>query len=237
MKLVIGNQKAYLTKEQLTDFVEKIKNLNNNNVIICPSSIYFGMFDNVKVLLGAQDVSKFDGDATTGDISFKQLKSMNINFSIVGHSERRQLLKESIEDTNIKVKKLLDNNMIPILCVGETIEEKNSGVTKQVIFDEISGALKDVPNNCIDKLIIAYEPIWSIGTGNVPTNDEIDNVIRSIKKFLLDEYESNNIVLYGGSVNTKNVDELNTVSSIDGYLIGGASTKAVEFLQIIDKCS
>ena len=129
MKLVIGNQKAYLTKEQLTDFVEKIKELNNKNVIICPSSIYFGMFDNVKVLLGAQDVSKFDGDATTGDISFKQLKSMNINFSIVGHSERRQLLKESIEDTNIKVRKLLDNNMIPILCVGETIEEKSSGIS------------------------------------------------------------------------------------------------------------
>lgn len=236
MKLVIGNQKSYMDKENIKSFVKELGNIKSDNVIICPSFIYLNEFDDVDVLLGSQNVSNYDNGEITGEVSSKQLKSMGINFSIVGHSERRQKLNESIEDTNIKIKNLLNKDMIPILCVGETKEEKDIQKTKEIIFKELDGAFKDLLMNDIGKVIVAYEPIWSIGTGVIPSNDEINDIVKSIREHIAKEYRTDNVVLYGGSVNLKNIDELNKVDLIDGYLIGGASTKIDEFLQIIDKC-
>lgn len=236
MKLVVGNQKNYLEKEAVKEFVKKIGNIQSDNIVICPSSIYLGEFDNVNILLGSQNVSNYDSGANTGELSSKQLKSVGIRFCIVGHSERRQKLNESIKDTNIKIKNLLDEDIIPILCVGETKEEKDLGKTQDIIFQEIDGAFEDLLMNSIGKIIIAYEPIWSIGTGITPTNDEINDIAKSIRKHIVNNYSTDNLILYGGSVSASNIDELNKVDLIDGYLIGGASTKANEFLQIIDKC-
>jgi len=236
MKLVVGNQKNYLTKAQIKEFINGLGNVQSDNVIICPSSIYFHEFEQVKVLLGGQNVSCYDSGANTGELSSEQLKSIGINFCIVGHSERRQKLNESIEDTNIKVKKLLDEGIIPILCVGETKEEKDSGKTQDILFEEIDGVFNDLLISSMTKIIIAYEPIWSIGTGITPTNDEINEIATNIREHLAKKYNSDNLILYGGSVNINNIEELNKVKSIDGYLIGGASTKASEFLQIINKC-
>lgn len=236
MKLVVGNQKSYLDKNKIDEFVVNIRNVKSNNVIVCPSSIYFNDFKESSILLGSQNVSNYGLGATTGELSCEQLKSVGINISIVGHSERRAMLGESISDTNIKVKRLLENEMIPILCVGETLEERNQNKTEEVVFNEIKGAFESIDKSLIGKIIIAYEPIWAIGTGVVPTNKEIENTIKNIKRFLSDNYNCSNLVLYGGSVSGKNIDELNKVSSIDGYLIGGASTKIDEFLEIIEKC-
>lgn len=236
MKLVVGNQKNYLTKEEVIEFVKGLGNIKNDNVIICPSFIYVNEFQNVGVLLGGQNVSCYDSGANTGELSSKQLKSVGLNFCIVGHSERRQNQKESIMDTNIKVRKLLDNGIIPILCIGETKEEKDNNKTQDILFEEIDGVFDDLLISSMSKIIIAYEPIWSIGTGITPTNDEINQIATNIREHLSQKYNSDNLILYGGSVNLNNVLELNKIKTIDGYLIGGASTKVNEFLQIIDKC-
>lgn len=236
MKLVVGNQKNYLTKEKALEFIKGLGNIKNDNVVICPSSIYVSDFQNVGVLLGGQNVSRYDSGANTGELSSEQLKSMGLNFCIVGHSERRRKQHESIMDTNIKVRKLLDDGIVPILCIGETKEEKYNGKTQDVLFEELDGVFNDMLISSMSKIIIAYEPIWSIGTGVTPANDEINEIVSNIRKYLNKKYNSDNLILYGGSVNLNNIEELNKIKSVDGYLIGGASTKVNEFLQIIDKC-
>lgn len=236
MKIVVGNHKAYLDSDAMDKFLLDMGALNSNNVIICPSFIYLDRFKDKNILLGSQTVSNYEIKATTGELSAEQLKSAGVDFSIVGHSERRQLLHESIDDTNIKIKQLLKNKMIPILCIGETKEEKDKGITKDIITKELDGAFKELSLELIEKVIIAYEPIWAIGTGITPTNDEIEDVVKYIRDYLNDSYRVANIILYGGSVNSANIDELNKLSIIDGYLIGGASTKADEFKEIINKC-
>lgn len=237
MKLVVGNQKSYLDENGINDFVANIDNINSKNVIICPSSIYFSKFKDKNILLGCQSVSNYNSGATTGELSAKQLKSIGVDFAIVGHSERRQMLNETIYDTNIKIKKLLENRMVPILCVGETKEERDSNKTKDIISEELKGAFIDLTGSSVKKVIIAYEPIWAIGTGVIPTNGEIIETVNYIREFLANNYTSSSIILYGGSVSSKNVSDLNKIDVIDGYLIGGASTRADEFLDIIDKCN
>lgn len=236
MKLVVGNQKSYLDENELDNFVKDINKINSNNVVICPSSIYFNKFKDSNILLGSQNVSSYPSGAATGELSAKQLKSIGIDLSIVGHSERRKQLNETIEDTNIKIKRLLENRMIPILCVGESKEERDSSKTKEIILEQLKGAFIDLTANSVEKIIIAYEPIWAIGTGIIPTSEEIEDIVKYIRDILKNNYNSTNIVLYGGSVNSKNIDELNMIDIIDGYLIGGASTKIKEFLEIIYKC-
>lgn len=235
MKLIVGNQKSYMNSKSIDDFLDGIS-FTTNNVVVCPSSIYFNKFNDINVLLGSQTVSNYDSGAMTGELSCEQLKSINVHFSIVGHSERREKTHESIEDTNIKVKNLLDNKMIPILCVGETKEERDNNKTKEVIEKELVGAFKDITSNLLQNVIIAYEPIWAIGTGVIPSNLEIEEIVKYIKDFVKEQYNTSNIVLYGGSVNSKNIDELNKIYIVDGYLIGGASTKKQEFMEIIEKC-
>lgn len=236
MKLVVGNQKNYLTKEQVLEFIKGLGNIKNDNVIICPSSIYINDFQNIGILLGGQNVSCYDSGANTGEISGEQLKSVGVNFCIVGHSERRQKLNESISDTNIKIRKLLEQGIVPILCIGETKEEKESGQTIEILTKEIDGAFRDLLINSMEKIIIAYEPIWSIGTGITPTNDEIIDISKKIRQHLNKVHNVDNLILYGGSVSANNISELNKINTVDGYLIGGASTKVNEFLKIIDEC-
>lgn len=236
MKLVVGNQKSYLELDKVKEFVKGLSSISNENVVVCPSSIFLSEFLELDILFGAQNVSNYGSGATTGELSSKQLKSAGVDFCIVGHSERREKLNESIEDTNIKVKNLLSEKIVPILCVGETLEQKQQNLTKEIIFKEIDGAFKDLLMNYMEKIIIAYEPLWAIGTGITPTKEEILDVTKSIKDYIKTNYHTSNLVLYGGSVNPSNIDELNTIDIVDGYLIGGASTKVEEFLQIINKC-
>ncbi|MBQ7137328.1 MAG: triose-phosphate isomerase [Bacilli bacterium] len=236
MKLVIGNQKSYLEKKEIDSFKQVIKDVNKDNFILCPSSIYLNEFSDLGLLLGCQNVSKYDKGATTGELSCEQIKSIGVNFCIVGHSERRQLFNETIEDTKLKVSKLLENCMTPILCVGETKEERDNLKTREIVLNEIEGALDGLNEELLNNIIIAYEPIWSIGTGVIPSNPEIEEITKAIKEFLYKKYNCNNKVLYGGSVSCKNIDELNLIDIVDGYLIGGASTKANELIEIIKKC-
>jgi len=236
MKLVVGNQKCYMDNSKIQEFKSGINNLESDNFILCPSSVFFHEFNDTKVVLGGQNISICDGGAATGELSCAQLKSLGIRYCIVGHSERREMFSESIEDTNVKVKKMLEHDIIPILCVGETKEEKEQGKAKDILLNELSGAFNDMDSNLVNKVIIAYEPIWSIGTGLIPSNQDIEDIAIYIKEFVQNKYNTTIKLLYGGSVNLKNIDELNKISLVDGYLIGGASTKIAEIVEIINKC-
>ena len=237
MKLVVGNQKTYLNRNEVLNFIEKTKKGNCNNVVICPSYIYIDLFlEKSKYLVGSQHVSEKDNGATTGEVSAQQLNSMGVSYSIVGHSERRSDQLENSEMFYNKINRLIENDIIPIFCVGEHLEDKENNITKDVVGKQIMEVFDRLNHEFMEKIIIAYEPIWSIGTGKIPTNDDIEDVTYYIKDLVQDKYGKRVSVLYGGSVNQKNVDTLNMLDVVDGYLIGGASTKPDEFLYIMSKC-
>jgi len=235
-KIVIGNQKMYMDKEEVLTFVETLKNTNMNNkqVIVCPTYPFLEYYNGV-VPVGAQNVSINDNGAYTGEVSSAQLKSLNIPYCIVGHSERREYNNETDEEINKKVIKLLENDITPILCIGEKLEERQNKSTETVIKNELTSDLKGLSPESVERIIIAYEPIWAIGTGLTPTLEEIDQAMKFIKNYVTTTYNVSKVtVLYGGSVSDKNIDELNTIESIDGYLIGGASSKPSAFQYIIN---
>lgn len=236
--LIVGNQKTYLSKEAVLEFVSKIKDYRNNNVVICPSYLYIDLFcSNTDLIVGSQNVSEKEIFSMTGEITARQLSSMGIKYCIVGHSERREYLKENSDVFANKIKNLIDNNIIPIFCVGEKQTEKGNNLTKDVVGKQILEVLSNFASCDIKNIVIAYEPVWAIGTGLFPTNEEIIDVVNYIKDLISDKFGINLLVLYGGSVNKKNISLLNQISSIDGYLIGGASTKVDEFLYIVSECS
>ena len=237
MKLVIGNQKAYLKRDEVLDFIEKTKNYDCSETIICPSSVYLDLYlDKSNYIVGSQDVGERPLGATTGEISADQLNSIGVAYSLVGHSERRKNQHETGPMLINKITRLFENDITPILCIGETQEEKELNVTKDVIGKQIMEVFDGLDQTKLEKIIIAYEPIWSIGTGLIPTNEEIEDTITYIKDLIVDKYDKRVAVLYGGSVNKGNIDELNKIDLVDGYLIGGASTKVEEFLYIMSKC-
>lgn len=237
MKLVVGNQKTYMNRSDVLDFIEKTKDGNCSSAIICPSSIYIDLFlERSKYLVGAQNVSEKGNGASTGEISAEQLNSLGVSCSIVGHSERRDEQHETSQMIYNKIVKLLENDIIPIFCVGEHLEEKEKNVTKDIVGKQIMEVFDRLNTDNMEKIIIAYEPIWSIGTGKIPTNEEIIDVTCYIKDLVQDKYGKRIVTLYGGSVNSKNIDTLNEIEVVDGYLIGGSSTKIDEFSYIMSKC-
>ncbi len=224
MKILALNHKMNMNLEEIDNYILRFNNINFNNIlcIVCPSSIYLNKFKQENYYLGSQNVGMIEKGALTGEISVNQLNSLNVNYSIVGHSERRTLLNETDEMINSKLKLMFNNDIIPILCVGETKEQYDNNKTIEVIKNELINDLKNIDFN---KIIIAYEPIWSIGTGLVPTTAEISNVISLIKEIIKNNFNAEATVLYGGSVNENNISELETITSVDGYLVGGASLK------------
>ena len=161
---------------------------------------------------------------------------MKIKFTILGHSERRIFFKETDIDINKKIHEAIKYNMKVIFCIGETLEERNLLKTTKVLKRQLVNGLKDIDETMYDNIIIAYEPVWAIGTNITPTNKEIKDAVDYIKMVLNEILGKNNIrILYGGSVNKKNIKELNKIDNISGFLVGGASTDADKFLKIIDE--
>lgn len=237
MKLIIGNQKSYMSNSDIDDFIKTSSTITfSNNVIICPSSIYLEKFQKTSFLLGSQNVSNYPSGASTGELSAEQLKSVGVSFAIVGHSERRQNQHETNADVNIKIKNLLKYGITPILCVGEQKTDREQNKYKNILVTEIESALNGLSTESVQKIIIAYEPIWAIGTGVIPTNNQIDEIAKYIKELIHKDYCCHVKVIYGGSVNENNIALLNEINSIDGYLIGGASTKIESFKKMIKKC-
>jgi len=215
-----------LTLDEVNDYIEFFGQKKYSNVIFAPSSIYLLKFVENGLKTASQDVSFAPIGAYTGDVSASQLKSIGILYSIVGHSERRKYYHDD-NYINNKLQKLIENKITPILCIGETKEERDAGVTFEILKKEIDAAFDSL--NSLTGIIIAYEPIWSIGTGVVPTNEEISETICFIKDYINQKYSSENKVLYGGSVSNKNINELEKIKVIDGYLVGGCSIKKDDF--------
>ena len=226
--IIALNNKCNFTLEEFIKYQQELNTINDKNtIILCPTSIYLTNFTKGKIKLGAQNVSSNIIGAHTGEVSASQLKSIDVDYCIVGHSERRKEQNETNAEIKEKIMRLLEENITPILCIGETKEEREQNKVNQIINEELK-ILKDIPNK--DNIIIAYEPIWSIGTGLIPTNKEIIEVMNIIKSI----YPQNK-VLYGGSANEKNIDQLKTIKQIDGYLIGGMSLHPEKLKVFLEK--
>jgi triosephosphate isomerase len=187
--------------------------------------------------LGAQNMSKFDDGAYTGEISAKMLLATGCEYVILGHSERRQYFKENDELVNAKVKKALAAGLLPIMCVGETLEEREKGLADQIISTQIKGGLHELSSADMGKVVVAYEPVWAIGTGKTATPDQANAAHKLIRKTIGQLFSwavaEKTIIQYGGSVNNSNALDLFSQSDIDGGLIGGASLKTESFMAIV----
>lgn len=229
--IVALNNKSNLTKQEFNTYQNELNKITSTStLILCPSTLNIANFNLGNFHLGAQNVSKDLAGAHTGEISASQLSSYDVEYCIVGHSERRKEQQETTQEIAQKIKNLLKENIKPILCIGETLEEKKSGQVNDIIEKEINAVTELLNEIEKQQLIVAYEPIWSIGTGIIPTNEEISVVIEYIKQLL-----PMTKVLYGGSANEKNIDDLKNCSAIDGYLLGGLSLKPSELKIFLEK--
>lgn len=240
--LIAGNWKMNLTVSETESFFKnfKVQKKENVELLICPpfTDIPLTRFflERSSIKWGAQDVYPSEKGAFTGEISPSMLKDLGCSYVICGHSERRQILGESDEFVGRKVQAVLKEGLIPILCVGETLEEREAGKTEERIGEEIGAVFSLLKKEEIEKIVIAYEPIWAIGSGRAATAEdaeEISSFIRKIVKEAAGKKAAEAVrILYGGSVNADNIADFLKEKDIDGGLIGGASLKPESFLAI-----
>ena len=238
-KLIIANWKMNFFQKQAYNFCKKIiskkKQIKNNFIICPPLSLIFALSSRFKQInFGAQDCSSIDKfGAYTGDINSKMLKDINCKYTLIGHSERRELYKEDESLISLKILSALRANINPILCVGENLKQKKKGTTKRVLKHQLTKVLSTKKD--FKKIIIAYEPVWAIGTGKTPTVDGISNTILYIKAVIAKKSSiyKDTKVLYGGSVNNNNSKLFLNNTNIDGLLVGGASLNFNSFLSML----
>ena len=231
--IIALNNKSNLDKTEFENYKNELNSIqkdHNIELILCPTFLNLPLAENSLAKLGAQNVSSTSNGAYTGEISAEQLKSYNVEYCIVGHSERREYEKETNQEIGKKIHQLLKNNITPILCIGETLIERKNGQTKEILKKELISATEKLTESDKKKIMIAYEPIWSIGTGVIPTNAEIKEISQLIKQLL-----PNIHLLYGGSANEENIDTLKTIEELDGYLLGGLSLKINQLKIFIQK--
>lgn len=234
-KIVVANLKMNMNYDEIKKYVEKIKNIHTKRVVFCPTSLYIPYFLGYDYSVGIQGTScEIDG-AYTGQVSSMQAKSLGVVLSIIGHSESRIYLNESNELINQKIKTALKSKLNVILCVGETKEQKDMLRTSRVLRKQLKECLMGVTKDDLKHIYIAYEPIWAIGTGIIPTVRDINETIKFIKKEVDLNFGYSNInVLYGGSINKDNIEKLMKIEECAGFLIGGASLRPKEVLKIIE---
>jgi triosephosphate isomerase len=245
-KLVAGNWKMNKTFTEAEDFTYQLseiilkKDLKHIDIALCIPFVYLELLTDCAVdhpiLTGAQNCSEHASGAYTGEISAAMLSSMDVDLCIVGHSERRQYFAETDELINKKTKLLLENEITPIVCVGENLEEREAGKTEQVVENQLQGIFHDLDFE--SDIIIAYEPVWAIGTGKNATSQQAQLTHEFIRSWITQKYSSEiaqkTRILYGGSMNPQNCRALLSQPDIDGGLIGGASLNLDQFCQIID---
>lgn len=221
MKYLICNFKNKLLKEEIIKYNNSLGDIETKvKLVLCPPSIYLSLFDKTGYDLGVQDISSFMDKTITGEIEASQVKSLGATYVIVGHSERRMYKHEINIDFINKINNALENKLNVIYCIGETLSDKENGSTYEVLEKQISEVLNNVE---IKNIMIAYEPVWAIGTGNVPSVKEIKENIEFINDLLYEKYEIKLDILYGGSVNDENIEELCGIKGLSGFLVGGAS--------------
>ncbi len=245
-KLIAGNWKMNKDIHETAALIEELKGRlrefrNEIDVVICPpfpSLVIAGtLIKDSPLRLGAQNMSQNDDGAHTGEVSARMLTAVGCAYVILGHSERRQSFKESDALVNAKLKKALAAGLVPIVCIGETLEEREAGITEKIITAQVKGVFHELTSEEIGKAVVAYEPVWAIGTGKNATPDQANQVHRLIRK-LVGQLTSWAVaehltIQYGGSMNASNAASLLSQADIDGGLIGGASLKADSFMAII----
>ena len=244
-KFIAGNWKMNMLPNEAINYIQTLESLvkdSENEIIICAP--YIDLFyvllnaQNTNIKIGAQNMHWKENGAYTGEISGKMLKSIGIQYVIIGHSERRQYFRETDDNVNKKVKTAFENCIRPIICVGENLSQRESGNAINIITEQTKLALDGLSNEQVENCIIAYEPIWAIGTGKTATNNDANNAIKSIRNEISKIYGQNVanrvIIQYGGSVKSSNAKELLSMSDIDGALVGGASLDAYEFSKIVN---
>ena len=229
--IFIANWKLNGNIEFIEKYYQKLLANPKNCTVVCSPNIYLNRLknNNINLFSGAQDVSLYNEGAYTGEISANMLNDEKIDFCLVGHSERRQYFNESNKTIKIKTSNLINNNIIPVICIGETLEEKEKKLTKKVLDKQINESIPIESN--FENSIIAYEPIWAIGTGLTPSLEEIEEVHSFIKTINIRFNKFK--VLYGGSIKASNSKNINNLPNVDGCLIGGSSLKVDEFNSII----
>ena len=243
-KVIAGNWKMNKTPSEAVALVNELKDLVKNDevdVVYCvPAIDIVPVVEAVKgtnVKVGAENMYFEESGAYTGEISAAMLKDAGVEYVIIGHSERRDYFKEDDVLLNKKVKKAIDAGITPILCCGETLEQREMGIAVDFIRLQIKSDLKDVAAADVAKLVIAYEPIWAIGTGKTATSDQAEEICKAVRDCIREMYDDATAekvrIQYGGSVNAGNAAELFTKPNIDGALVGGASLKA-DFGQIVN---
>ena len=242
---IAGNWKMFKTKAEAIAFEEEFRELYKDTdvqtAICAPFTNLEALkeaFAGTEIKVGAQNVHFADEGAFTGEISVSMLEEIGVDFCIVGHSERRQYFGETDETVNKKLKKLFEGPIRPILCVGESLEERDADKAFDVVGDQIKADLDGIDAADVKKLVIAYEPIWAIGTGRTATPDQAEEMCAFIRKTLIELYgeevSDEVIIQYGGSVKPANATEIMNMDEIDGALVGGASLKPKDFMEIID---
>ena len=240
--IIAGNWKMHKTIAEALEFVNEVKDRVNNDkveaVICAPFTLLKDLKQATKgtnIKIGAQNMHFEEKGAFTGEISPLMLKELDMDYVVIGHSERRQYFNETDETVNKKVLKALEVGIDPILCVGETLEEREAGNTKDVCKVQVEKALENVSKEDLAKVVIAYEPVWAIGTGKTATSEDANDVIAYIREVVANLYGelANEVrIQYGGSVKPSNVAEIMNQSDIDGALVGGASLEANDYVLV-----
>lgn len=243
--IIAGNWKMNKTVKEAVELVKELKPLVKDakcDVVVCPTYVCLpAVLEEVKgsnIKVGAQNMHFEESGAYTGEISPKMLEELGVHYVIIGHSERRQYFNETDETVNKKVKKAFEHNLIPIVCCGESLEQREGNVTEKVLEGQIKVDLKELSKEQVEKLVIAYEPIWAIGTGKTATDEQANETIgyiRTVVKSMYGEDVASKVrIQYGGSVKPGTIKAQMAKEEIDGALVGGASLKAEDFSAIVN---
>lgn len=242
--IIAGNWKMFKTRDEALAFIyavnESLPSIDDVDTVICAPFVVLRCLvkrqgENLRI--GAQNMHFEEKGAFTGEISPLMLKELDMDYVVIGHSERRQYFNETDETVNKKVLKALEVGIDPILCVGETLEEREAGNTKDVCKVQVEKALENVSKEDLAKVVIAYEPVWAIGTGKTATSEDANDVIAYIREVVANLYGelANEVrIQYGGSVKPSNVAEIMNQSDIDGALVGGASLEANDYVELVN---
>ena len=244
-KVIAGNWKMNMLPDATIRFIDELTPLvkdTENEVILCVpyTDLFYALLtaQNTNIKIGAQNMHWEESGAYTGEVSGQMLKAIGVEYVIIGHSERRQYFAETDETVNKKLKSAFKYGLKPIVCVGETLEEREAGKAEEIITSQTEKALAGLTEEQVANTIIAYEPIWAIGTGKTATLEDANNAVKSIRNKISNMYgqmvSERVIIQYGGSVKASNAKELFTMSDIDGGLVGGASLKSEEFAKIVN---
>lgn len=244
--VIAGNWKMYKTIGEANSFWEAVSGTTVDRAkveaVICapylqlPSLVQSASGSAFHI--GAQNMHEEQEGAFTGEISGAMLKDLGVTHVIIGHSERRQYFNETDDSVNAKTKTALEQGLTPIVCVGESLEQREAGDTETIVSNQVAAAFEGLTEEQVEKTIVAYEPIWAIGTGKTATADDANQVCQAIRETVLDlhgeEAANATRILYGGSVKPANIDELLSKEDIDGALVGGASLEAESYLQLVE---